>query len=242
MAGNSGRTKGPLALVSPDADLGFYCREAARRGGSVLVLGCANGRVAWGLAGAGAKVLAVDPSAVMIAAAEERRAEEPRETSERLHLRTSDLRALRLSERFDAVVAPQNAIGLMATLQDLDGLFATVAHHLKATGALLLDAAHPKPAELQQDADEVVPPYLEPRRPLFTPHLRERRRGIGPGRTATSSIRRLRVGQYYAPEVDASLVRAGLRACERYGDFAGKPFAAADPLQVVVATWEAAPV
>jgi hypothetical protein len=49
------------------------------------------------------------------------------------------------------------------------------------------------------------------------------------------------VGQFYAPEVDASLARAGLKACERYGDFARKPFEPTDAVQVVLATWDAVP-
>jgi SAM-dependent methyltransferase len=232
MPGPNGRGKGPLALVARDADASFYGREVTRRGGPVLVLGCASGRIAWEIAAAGVPVLGVDPSGVMIDAAEERRHDEPRAASERLRLRATDLRALRISERFKVVVAPQNAVGLMTTLEELDALFATACAHLEDEGALLLDATNPKPVELHRDPEELLPPYLEPRRPLFAPHLRERK---GAGAKPASAIRRLRVGQFYPAELDASLIRAGLKAAERYGDFAGKPFEMGDPLQVVVA-------
>jgi len=125
----------------------------------------------------------------------------------------------------------------MPTLEGLDALFATVRYHLQPAGALVLDAPNPRTPELAQDAPEVVPPYLEPRRPLFAPHLRERRRE--PRAQASSAIRRLRVGQFYPAEIDASLARCALRAVERYGDFLDKPFEPPDALQVVVASpWD----
>jgi SAM-dependent methyltransferase len=232
MATPNGRGRGPLALVSRDADVAFYAREAARMGAPVLILGCAHGRIAWELAEAGFQAMGVDPSAVMIAAAEERRRHEPPAAAGRLQLQVSDLRALRLGEKYKLVLAPQNAVGLMVTLEELDGLFTTVARHLAPLGTFVLDASNPKPAELHRDPEELIPPYLEPRRPLFAPHLRERKRA--PGATG-AGIRRLRVGEFYPAELDASLQRSGLRLSSRHGDFEGKPFQAADALQVVVA-------
>jgi SAM-dependent methyltransferase len=221
-----------LALVPRDTDVAFYAREAARLGAPVLILGCAHGRIAWELAEAGFQAVGVDPSAVMIAAAEERRRHEPPEAAERLQLEVSDLRALRRSEKYKLVLAPQNAVGLMATLEELDALFTTVARHLAPRGTFVFDASNPKPAELHRDPEELIPPYLEPRRPLFAPHLRERTR---PHAVSRSGIRRLRVGEFYPAELDASLQRSGLRVTTRHGDFEGKPFQAEDGLQVVVA-------
>jgi SAM-dependent methyltransferase len=234
MAASNGRGKGPLALVSRDADAAFYTREAQQRPGPVLVLGCANGRIAWELADSGAQVLGVDPSEMMIEAAQERRQDAPKNVSDRLKLKAAPLRGLRLTERFGVVILPQNAVGLVATLEELDALFTTVAKHLEPEGTLLLDAVNPKPPELQRDSEELLPPYLEPRRPLFAPHMRERRKGGKP--PPAGAIRRLKVGQFYPAELDASLERSGLKACERYGDFSQKPFDRGDPIQVVIAS------
>jgi SAM-dependent methyltransferase len=230
MARSNGRGRSPLALVSRDADAAYYVREAAQRGGPVLVLGCAQGRIAWELCSQGLRVVGVDPSNVMIAAADSRRTQEPPEVSDRLKLVASDLRSLRLPDRFPVVIAPQNAAGLMTTRDDLDALFATVAHHLTAEGTFLFDAANPLAEELDGYDDEIAPPYLEPKRPLFTPHLRERRVSA----TEMGPIRRLRLGQFRPSEIDAALERAGLVATLRFGGFAGEPIAPSSPIQVVV--------
>jgi len=234
MVRSKGSARGPLALVSRDADTAFYAREVRQWGAPVLVLGCASGRIAWELAQDGARVTAVDPSKVMLEVAQGRRGEAPLEVSARLEFHEADLRTLRLNRRFGSIVLPQNAVGLMPTLEALDALFATVCVHLAPTGALLLDATNPGPPEPSGTPEDAVPPYLEPRRPLFAPHLRERRRD--PRAPPSSAIRRLRVGQFYPAEMDAALLRSGLRAAQRYGDFAGKPFDPADALQVVIAS------
>jgi SAM-dependent methyltransferase len=231
MADPPGRGKGPLALVAADSDIAFYVSQVASRGDPVLILGCADGRIGWELAGRGARVVGVDPSANMVAAAvDHRRSVEP-EVGRRASFQVADVRSLRLKEKFRAVLAPQNAMGLVATLEELDAMLATAAYHLEPQGSLLLDAANPRRFELHPDPDEPLPSYVEPRRPLFAPHLRERRGVRGRG----ASIRRLRVGHFFPAEVDASLERAGLRALERYGSFGGAPFEPDAELQVVIA-------
>lgn len=220
-----------LALVSRDTDLAFYARQAAR-GGTVLVLGCADGRIPCGLAKEGARVVGVDPSESMISRAEALRRKADPEVQARLSLKAADLRVVRLTERFGLVLCPLNAIGLVATLEELDALLATVRHHLTPDGTLALDAANPRRYELHQDPDEPVPGYVEPRRALFAPHLRERDRK---GPKASAGIRRLRVGRFYPAELDQALARAGLEACERFGTFDGGPFDPDGPLQVVIA-------
>lgn len=222
MAGD-GRGKAPLSLVGRNADARFYAQQAWQRGGPVLVLGCASGRIALELCARSPRVVAVDPSAVMVRAAEERRHAEPRELSGRLRLLEADLRSLRLPDRFTVVLAPQNALGLMGSPEDLDALLATARYHLQVGGALLFDVLNPRGEPSSPDQW----------RPAFTPHLRERRRA--PPEKELRAIHRLRLRQLHPQEVDAALARAGFSALERYGNFEGKPFDREDPLQVVVA-------
>ena len=86
--------------------------------------------------------------------------------------------------------------------------------------------------EKRDDDDEHAPREpLEPRRPLFARHLRERR---PPGGTAP--IRRLKLRHFAPEELDEALSHCGLSLHERYGRFDGKPFDLQDSRQIGVAT------
>ncbi|HEY8207085.1 MAG TPA: class I SAM-dependent methyltransferase [Myxococcaceae bacterium] len=233
-------TEGPrpvLSLVMADAGSAFYGDRVDREGGPALVLGAGDGRIAWELARRGHQVLAADPSEVLLRAAEERRAQEPAEVAARLSVVRADVRSLRLDERFKVVIAPRNALGLMTTRGDLEAALATAALHLADGGTFLLDLVNPSehrsPPAPDDRAEE--PPLWY--RPVFVPHLRERRRARpGEGDAAAhEGLRRLKVRQFSAEELDVALKAAGFQALERFGDFDGRPFAPEDPLQLVVA-------
>ena len=230
-------TEGPrpvLSLVMADAGSAFYGERVDLAGGPALVLGAGDGRIAWELARRGHQVLAADPSEVLLRVAEERRAQEPAEVSARLRVVRADVRSLRLDERFKVAIAPRNALGLMSTRDDLEAALATAALHLEDDGTFLLDLVNPpqhrSPPAPDDRAEEPALWY----RPVFVPHLRERRRAR-PGEGSHDGLRRLRVRQFSAEELDAALAAAGFQPLERFGDFDGRPFAPEDPLQIVVA-------
>ncbi|MHB8878862.1 MAG: class I SAM-dependent DNA methyltransferase [Myxococcaceae bacterium] len=224
-----------LSLVGKEEDVAFYARQASKRPGPVLVLGCANGRIAFELAGEEQRVVGVDPSKLMIHSAEERRQHEGID-QERLRFIVDDLRSFRSEARFPLVLAPQNALSLVASLGDLALLLETVRVHLAPGGVFVFDVANPTaddPPAPREHVHEGQPPLLEPPRPPFLPHLRERRRG--PSAAQASSIRRLRLRQFEPAELEAALEGAGFKALERLGRFDGKPFEPSDRLQIVVA-------
>ncbi len=219
MGGNDGRGRTPLSLVGQEPDLLFYKGQVAEHGGPVLVLGAANGRVAWALAEAGVEVLGVDPSARMIQAAEERRSLETPESSARTRFLCADMRSLRLEERFPVVLAPQNALGMMDSHEALEAMLATVRHHLVSGGTFIYDVLNPPPEPTTSHEEEEPSAALEPRRPPFAFHLRERRL---PG--APLGIHRLRLRPFSPAELDEAMAALGLTPRERYGRFDGKPF------------------
>ena len=203
----------PLSLVGLDLASAFYVRQAGKPATAVLVLGSADGRVAFALAGRGHRVIAVEPSQRMHDTAEEKREEEAADSQVRLvH---ADLRSVRLEERFSLVVAPQNALGLMLTGDDFEAALLTVAHHLTPEGVFAFD--------LRSDCEPEPTPLG---RPAFTAHLRER---------GGQSVRRIRRRVFSPAEVDAVLARTKLEARERYGDFLSRPWEDSDEMQVVVA-------
>ncbi len=172
----------------------------------------------------------------MIQAAEERRSNVPEAEAGRLQFLTADLRSLRLSVRLPLVLAPQNALGVMSSLDDLGAVLATVRHHLEPLGAFVFDVAHPSAPggslASRPEEDSARPPSMvEPLRPVFAPHLRERRRTSGDA----GSIHRLRLRHFEPAEIDLVLRETGLVALERFGSFDGKPFDQDDPVQIVVA-------
>jgi SAM-dependent methyltransferase len=207
-----------LALVSSDQECDWYARQAARFGGAALVLGSGDGRVAFALARRGLEVTAVEPSESFFALGETARQEQELEVK----LMRADLRSLRLTQSFTAVVAPQNALGLMTNVDEVDALLATVRHHLNAEGGFLFD--------LRGASVTDAGSYDLFGRQAFLPHLRGRgeKKQAGP-------IRRLRRHQLDPVQLEASLRHAGLEARERYGDFLGRPWDENDEVQVVVA-------
>ena len=227
MGGNDVRGRTPLSLVGQEPDLTFYSRQAGERG-AVLVLGSANGRVAWALARQGPSVLGVEPAERMVRAAEERRAAESAEVSDRTRFLTADPRSLRLAERFPVVLAPQHALGLMSSREDLEAFFATVRHHLAPGGTFAYDVLNP-PREPAPHRDEEPGTAQEPRRPLFTLHLRERKQA-----GTRLGIHRLRLRHFPHEELEAAMLACGLTPRERYGRFDGKPFDPDDDLHIGV--------
>lgn len=212
----------------------FYLERARSRPG-VLVLGCSNAALTFQLCAAGAEVIAVDPSETLIAAAEDKRDEQPSELRGRVELIHADLRAVRLEKTFPFVVAAQNAVGLMSTLEDLDAFLSTARAHLTADGTFAFDTLNPNAGSGGMLARMRQPPAsILPARAVFSPHLHERQRRLPHGEE--SALRRLRLRQFSPEELDAALGRSQLVPTERYGNFEGKPFEADDALQIVVAT------
>lgn len=230
-----------LSLVTPAPDVSFYVqREYAK--GPVLVLGAADGRVAFEIAARGVTVVGVEPSDLMLAAAETRKSEERAETASRIKFVKADLRTVRLKESFEAVIAPQNALGMLSTPDDLAAFFESARHHLRPSGTLVFDlinAAAPPPMQPKPrgDSKKVETPVQErlaaSMPSLFTPHLHERNRG-----DSSEGIRRMRPTPFAVEDVDAALEEAGFTALERFGGFDGKPFDPTDPVQIVVAALE----
>ena len=233
MAPSNGRASSPVSLVGSDADVVFYRRQLAQLGQPILLLGCANGRLACELGAAVPEVLGVDPSAVMISLAENARGRRPDECRARVRFLSADLRSLRLSEKFGAVLAPHNALALMPSVLDLEAMIATARHHLRPGGLLLLEASNPRPSGESTVEDAGAHRLrLAGHRAAFAAHLREGRRSHG---VSADGIHRLRLRQYFPWELDAALRGAGFEPTARYGYYDEKPFDPQDALQLVVA-------
>jgi SAM-dependent methyltransferase len=207
----------PLSLVGRDPETRFYGALVARLGGPVLVLGAADGELAFALAAKGTPITAVEPSEFLIEKAEARRAADPTAS---VKLLRADLRSMRLNETFNVVLAPKSALALAPGADALDAVLETVCRHLTKEGVFAAEVSG------LLGGSAVEGPMG---RPLFAAHLRERKGTQAP-------IRRMRRSTVTAEELSAALMASGLEAHEQYADFEGKPWEEGGDRQIVVAS------
>ncbi|MBI2354875.1 MAG: class I SAM-dependent methyltransferase [Deltaproteobacteria bacterium] len=124
-------------------------RRYAPAASSILELGCGTGRHAELLALRGYHIHGVDRSEVMLADAELRRSYLPDELPGKLEFSCADIRNVRLSYRFDAVVSLFHVMSYMVENNDLNQVFATARTHLKPGGLFLFDCWY-GPAVLEE--------------------------------------------------------------------------------------------
>ncbi|MDI6716140.1 MAG: class I SAM-dependent methyltransferase [Actinomycetota bacterium] len=106
---------------------------------TILDLGCGTGRHDALLAQKGYTLHGVDVSESMLAEAEARRADLPREIAENLAFSFGDVREIRLGEIFDVVISLFHVLSYQVTNEDLDKTFATARAHLKPGGLFIFD-------------------------------------------------------------------------------------------------------
>jgi ubiquinone/menaquinone biosynthesis C-methylase UbiE len=125
-------------------DVAFWTRVASGVEGRVLELGCGTGRISLPLARAGARIVGVDRSALMLerAARRARRLNVPSRAGarRRITLVRSDIRALPFAdEAFAAVLAPYGVLQSLIRDRDLSSTLASVARVIKPGGLFGVD-------------------------------------------------------------------------------------------------------
>jgi SAM-dependent methyltransferase len=105
----------------------------------VLDLGCGTGLHDVAFSEQGVKVVGIDRSPHMVAAAERNRGSLPVLLRNRLEFRVADIRTADIGQKFDAVVALFHVLSYMQDDNSLDAALATVRRHLKPGGAFLCD-------------------------------------------------------------------------------------------------------
>ncbi len=125
-------------------DVAFFDRLAHETGGPVLELGCGTGRVAAPLAEAGHRVVGLDLSAAMLAAAERRRATLSAPARRRLRFVRGDMADFRLGRRFGLVFAAYRVFQFLPDPERQRTALATIRRHLRPGGLLVLDLFDPR--------------------------------------------------------------------------------------------------
>lgn len=145
-------------------DVAFYVARTAARGGTVLELGCGNGRITLPIARTGLAITGIDLAAPMLADLRVRLAAEPPEVRRRVTLRRGDMRRARLKQRFRTVICPFNAFLHLYERLDVEQCLARVAEHLEPRGRFILDVSIPEPEELARKPEQLhrVPAFDYP--------------------------------------------------------------------------------
>lgn len=237
-------------LVEGDPELAWWravARESGAAGadGALLELGAGTGRVAIPLARGGLRVTALDASPTML----ERGRASATEAGVTVDWRHGDMTALALDRRFDAVILPYNTLLHLHTRAEHEALFASVARHLTPDGFFAFSVSNPDLPTLARGRDHRLAmtggPVDDPAEgaPLTVEetiaydHASQCTRGVFhfsyPGRRDALVVP-VDLRMLYPAELEAMVHHQGFELVARHGDWQGRPFTSASPLQNLV--------
>ncbi len=216
---------------------------------SVLELGSGSGRILAALAGVGRRVVGLELDAGFLAlAGRNLRALSPAKRRS-ISVIQGDFRDFELSERFERVLLPYNALYCLLTKSAALSCFRAAHRALAPGGLFAFDVWNAAPFARSEtgepaDDDEPVVSFRHARRTwdVFEHSRVQRARqrldvSYDYRAREDGSTLRIAIPQRYflAPEVDALLERAGFAVQARYGDFSGARFTARAPQQILIA-------
>jgi SAM-dependent methyltransferase len=229
-------------------DLAFY-REACRGAQSVLELGSGSGRILRALAGAKRRLTGIELDPSLLALAKRNlRALTPAKRKA-LRLVSGDMRHFELSERFERVLLPYNALYCLLNQRAALACFRAARRALVPGGKFVLDVWNAEPFHRSRDESAV-----DEAEPVVTLQHAGRTWDVFECSSVRRAQQRMNVvytyvpreggathqipiaQRYYLPaEVSELLERAGFVLEARYGDFSGRRFSARSQQLVVSA-------
>ena len=226
------------AETSGEAD--FYA-SFAPSGGSVLELACGTGRLTLPLAGRGLQVTGLDNSPAMLAAAERKAAE----NTSRPRFVTGDMREFALDSQLDLIFVPNNSLGHLHTLPDIQACFTSVLRHLAPGGRFLVDMFNPSLPLLLREPGRRYPLTSFQRPDGKTVTVSEMVSYDAAAQilhalwhyeveNEPADICPLDIRLFFPQELDALLTLSGFTIEAKYGGFDRSPFSSASRQQVIV--------
>jgi SAM-dependent methyltransferase len=187
--------------------------------GAILELGCGTGKHAEQLAQLGFSIHGLDSSPSMVERARKRA---PAQLASRLQFEVGDARSTRLNQKFDAAISLFHVASYQTRNEDLLGMFATAAAHLKSGGIFVFDfwygpgvLTDPPVQRVKYLEDGVIQvtrtakPTLRPNENIVDVHyevlVKQNRNGLVANIEETHSMRYL-----FLPEVRLMLQSAGM--------------------------------
>jgi len=126
-------------LPVSDAQLTFYLMLAARQTGAILELACGSGQLTVPIAAQGRRVVGLDSSPEMLAAARRRALA----AGASVEFVEGDMRSFDLGERFSLIFIARNSLLHLSDLNEFAAFFSAVRRHLAPDGLLAFDIFKP---------------------------------------------------------------------------------------------------
>ncbi|MDX6280035.1 MAG: hypothetical protein QOH03_1106, partial [Kribbellaceae bacterium] len=222
----------------------FYRAEADRQGGRVLELGCGTGHKLIPIASDGHPCVGVDFSSDMLAEAR-RKADERGAAVDWVQ---GDMRDFDLGRTFDFVFITANSLLHLQEAEDLVSCFRAVRRHLAPGARFVFDVFNPS-VRLLAEADGVRRTreslsFRDPDRGdvrVEVAEIYDAQKQVTRGTWYLSTdaepdfvVAPLDIRSIFPQELPLLLSLGGLRLVERFGDWAGGPFAKDSQLQLCI--------
>lgn len=230
------------ALFRAEGHAALYAALAERHPGPVLELACGTGQLTVPLAAPGRRVVGLDLSPAMLAAAR-RRADA---AGADVELREADMRAFALGERFALVFVARNSLLHLHAAADLIATFAAVRRHLAPGGVLAFDVFNPDVRLLARLAGERSPVMRVGSEAYGTltveatsdydaaSQVNRATWYVSTAEQPDRWVAPLHLRSIFPQELPLLLAAAGFRLRHRAGDLRGGAFTSASPRQVCV--------
>jgi SAM-dependent methyltransferase len=227
------------------ADINFYRRLAKNRmefaEGEVLDLACGSGRLLLPLVRDGHRVVGVDRSAEMLAAAARRVARLSPRRRAQCSLAQSDMRSFALGREASLAIAAFHSVQHLLTDEDFLRFLRATRENLCKGGWLAFDVLPPDPEWLNRDPERrwarttLRHPVTRQRLVYTTNHVFDAKTRLlhmrlyyqpvdGKGcATDEERVVRLCHRQWWPEQIERLLQRGGFRLVEIFGDFDGGP-------------------
>lgn len=222
----------------------FYLDEALSEGGAVLELGCGNGRILLPIAAAGIKIVGLERSPDLLAAARQRlQAMEP-QVRAFAELVEGDMRDFSLGETFALITCPYRTFRHLLEVGDQGRALDAIAAHLDPGGRLVFNTFDPSrdlaerawspPGELEPDTEFADPATGHRVRVLFRRSYDLERQHLlqeflfqeMDGDTVVASHpSHLTLRYTFRYEMEHLLAAHGFDVVALYGYFDGRPYA-----------------
>jgi SAM-dependent methyltransferase len=226
-----------LTAARTSSEVDFLLSELGlRRGGRVLDVGCGFGRHSIELARRGYRVVGIDPSAAMIAAAREGAAKVVTSVPLRVAFYQIEGESFVADEPFEAAICLMTTLGQCSEKGDNRGLLAQMYANLGAGGQVVVEVPQREVAVRQ------LKPFDQfgagERYTTVTRQFEPRTKSVSETFTlvAAEGTRRylLRYRLFDKDELRDLLVEAGFTVRAAYGDYNGSPLTKDSPIMLLI--------